>query len=94
MESNMLNRDLVQTENNKNGPFLNVGFGFIVNMNRVTSILPYAGKSVKLLYSNKLNSGELFDATRGRKKRSIIVFDTGAIMSSSFSPETIANRQL
>lgn len=94
MESNMLNRDLVQTENNKNGPFLNVGFGFIVNMNRVTSILPYAGKSVQRLYSSKLNSGELFDATRGRKKRSIIVFDTGVIMSSAFSPETIVNRQL
>lgn len=84
----------VQTENIAQGPFLDIGFGFLVNVHRITSILPFVGKMMKNLYRERKEAGKFIDATRGRAKKSIIVLDNGDIMGSAFLPGTIANRQL
>lgn len=84
----------IQTEQSNYGPFLDIGFGFLVNVHRVTSILPYVGKLMHYLYRDRKAAGKFIDATRGRAKKSIIVLDTGEIIGSAFLPATIANRQL
>jgi regulator of extracellular matrix RemA (YlzA/DUF370 family) len=86
--------DTEHTSNRDKGPFLNLGLDFIVNMDRVTSILPYTGAAVRKLYSKKLKEGLVMDCTRGRKKRSLVVLDTGEVMGCVFSPDTIASRQI
>ena len=76
------------------GPFLDIGFGFMVNVDRITSIVPFAGKAVHNLYYDKRREGKVFDATRGRKKLSVIVLVDGTLISSAYYPDTIANRQI
>lgn len=80
--------------NNENGPFLGIGFGFMVNVNRVTSILPYIGKYTHTLYLKARDEGKYHDATRGRGKRSLVLLDNGEIFGSAFKSPTIVNRQV
>lgn len=75
------------------GPFLDVGFNFIVNVNRVTSIIPMLGLKAKRLYLEKRDAGLIIDATRGRKKQCLIVLDTGEVVACAFRPKTIIDRQ-
>lgn len=82
----------IQIDTNRS-PFLDIGFGFTVNMNRVTSIIPFTGTMTKRLYLDRRDKGMFFDATRGRGKRSLIVLDNGEIWGSAFKPETILTRQ-
>lgn len=79
---------------NKDGPFLDIGFNFFVNSNRVTTILPFAGKMVQTLYKERRDAGDFIDATRGRAKKSLIVLDNGQVVGSAFKPDTIIKRQL
>lgn len=77
----------------ENGPFLGIGFGFYVNVDRVTSIMPYVGVTMARLYKDRRDAGRYYDATRGRAKQSILVLDNGDIIGSAFKPETIMSRQ-
>jgi regulator of extracellular matrix RemA (YlzA/DUF370 family) len=87
---------LEQSENvNKSrGPFIDIGFGFMLNVDRITSIVPFIGTAVRSLYYSKRHEGKLLDATRGRKKLSVIILTDGSIVSSAYQPKTIVNRQI
>ncbi len=80
--------------NKTSGPFIDIGFGFMLNTNKITSIVPFAGSAVKSLYYRKRHEDKLLDATRGRKKLSVVIMDDGRIVSSAYLPKTIANRQI
>nr|DAN79274.1 MAG TPA: protein of unknown function (DUF370) [Caudoviricetes sp.]DAQ35427.1 MAG TPA: protein of unknown function (DUF370) [Caudoviricetes sp.]DAR88565.1 MAG TPA: protein of unknown function (DUF370) [Caudoviricetes sp.]DAS05194.1 MAG TPA: protein of unknown function (DUF370) [Caudoviricetes sp.]DAY30505.1 MAG TPA: protein of unknown function (DUF370) [Caudoviricetes sp.] len=75
-------------------PFISGGFGFLFNINRITSIIPYKGMVAKRLYASRRKKGMTLDCTRGRKIASLIVFDTGEIALSSLSPVTLAKSQM
>lgn len=78
---------------NEKGPFLELGFGFVANMARVTCIMPFIGKTSQRLYRECRDTGYYYDATRGRAKKSLVVLDNGYIIGSAYKPETIVSRQ-
>lgn len=73
---------------------MSLGLGYMVNINRVTSILPYSGVGIRKLFMKKKSEDMVIDCTRGRKRRSLVILDTGEVMGCVFSPETIASRQI
>jgi len=71
---------------------VNVGFGNLVALNRIVSIVCPDSSPVKRLVQETKEKGILIDATQGRKTRAVVITDSGYVVLSSILPETIANR--
>lgn len=72
--------------------FINIGYGNLVNSNRVIAIVRPESAPVKRLVSEAKAKGLIIDATYGRKTRSVIVMDDGHIILTSSLPETTGAR--
>lgn len=72
--------------------FLNVGFGNLVSTARIISILTPDSSPMKRLVRLGKEKNCLIDASCGRKTQSIIVMDTGHVVLSALSPETLFNK--
>ena len=72
--------------------FINIGFGNIVNTDRVLSIVRPDAAPVKRLVSNAKAEGEVIDATQGRRTKAVIVLDNDKVLLSALQPETIVKR--
>ncbi|MBF0541006.1 MAG: DUF370 domain-containing protein [Nitrospirae bacterium] len=77
---------------NKNAIMVNIGFGNVVAAGRVISILSPASAPMKRLREEARDMHLLVDATEGRRTRSIIVTDSGHIILSGLSTETLVQR--
>ncbi|MBF0343589.1 MAG: DUF370 domain-containing protein [Nitrospirae bacterium] len=76
-----------------NGPVLvNIGFGNVIAVNRVVTILTSASAPMKRLREEAKKVGKLIDATEGRRTRSIIVTDSDHIVLSALQTETLTQR--
>jgi extracellular matrix regulatory protein A len=73
-------------------PLINVGFGNVVNSNRIIGIISPNAAPVKRMVQNAKDSGTAIDATCGRKTKAVIVMDSGHLFLSALLPETILNR--
>lgn len=71
---------------------INVGFGNIVNSNKIIAIISPEAAPVKRMVQTAKDSGMAVDATCGRRTRAVIVTDSGHYVLSALLPETIANR--
>lgn len=71
---------------------VNIGFGNIVNTNKIISIISPEAAPVKRMVQNAKDNGMAIDATCGRRTRSVIVTDNGHLVLSALLPETIASR--
>lgn len=71
---------------------INIGFGNLVNANKVVSIISPESAPVKRMVQLAKDSAMAIDATCGRKTKSVIVTDSGHLVLSSLLPETIASR--
>ena len=71
---------------------INVGFGNIVNVDRIIGIISPDAAPVKRMVQNAKDNGLAVDATCGRRTRAVIVMDSGHLMLSALLPETIAGR--
>ena len=71
---------------------VNVGYGNVVNMNKVISIVRADAAPIKRMIQNAKDAGMAVDATCGRKTKCILVMDSGHLVLSALLPETIANR--
>jgi len=71
---------------------VNIGFGNIVSLERIISIISPESAPVKRLIQEAKDSKMAIDATYGRRTRSVIIMDSGHIILSAVQPETIANR--
>ncbi len=72
--------------------FLNVGFGNLVSSSRIISILTPDSSPMKRLIRLGKEKNCLIDASCGRKTQSILVMDTGHIVLSALSSETLQNK--
>lgn len=72
--------------------FINIGFGNIVSAGRVIAVVSPDSAPIKRLIQEGRDSGNLIDATYGRRTRAVIVMDSGHILLTALQPETIANR--
>ena len=71
---------------------INVGFGNVVNSQKIVAVVsPYAA-SVKRMVQNVKGTRALIDATQGRKTKAVIVTADDYLVLSALQPETIARR--
>lgn len=71
---------------------VNIGYGNLVNADKVVGIISPDAAPVKRLVQNAKDNGTAYDATCGRKTKSVILLENGNLMLSSLLPDTIRLR--
>ncbi len=71
---------------------IHIGFGNIVNTDKMIAIVTPDSAPVKRLVQKARESGTAVDATQGRKTKAVLVMENGQIVLSALLPETIAGR--
>ena len=71
---------------------LNIGFGNVVNMDKVVAVVSPDAAPIKRLVQAAKESGRAIDATQGRKTKAVIVTSDDYLVLSALQPETIARR--
>ncbi len=71
---------------------INIGFGNVVNSNKIISIISPEAAPVKRMVQSAKDTGMAIDATCGRRTKAVIVTESGHLILSSLLPETIAGR--
>ena len=71
---------------------INIGFGNVVAARRVVAVVSPDSSPIKRLIQDFRDSGNLVDATYGRRTRAVLFTDSGHIVLSAIQPETIASR--
>ena len=74
------------------GRLINVGYGNVVNVDKIVSIVSPDSAPIKRMVQNAKDEGTAVDATQGRKTQGVIVTDSGYLILSALLPETIAGR--
>ena len=72
--------------------FLNVGFGNMVAVDRVISIVRPDSAPIKRLVQSAKDDSRVIDVTCGRRARAVIITDSEHVILSAIATETIANR--
>lgn len=71
---------------------INVGFGNVVNSNKIIGVISPDAAPVKRMVQTAKDTGMAIDATCGRRTKAVIVTDSGHLILSSLLPDTIAGR--
>ena len=71
---------------------MNIGFGNIVNTDRVIAIVNPDSAPAKRMIQRAKENECIVDATQGRRTKSVIVTDSDHIVLSALQPETLAGR--
>jgi len=71
---------------------INIGFGNIVALDKIISIVSPDSAPIKRLVQEAKDSKMSIDATYGRKTRAVIIMDSGHVILSAIQPETVAAR--
>ena len=72
--------------------FINIGFGNLVNTDRIMSITEPDSAPIKRFIQDCKEKGTLIDASFGRSTRSVIFSDCGYVILSSISPDILSGR--
>lgn len=72
--------------------FIHVGFGNIVNAEKIVAVVSPDSAPVKRMVQNAKEAGTAVDATQGRKTKAVLVMENGQLVLSALLPETVANR--
>ena len=71
---------------------INIGFGNMVNAERVISVVSPDSAPIKRIIREAEDKGNLINATYGRRTRAVIVTDSDHIVLSALQTETVAAR--
>ncbi len=71
---------------------VNIGFGNLINAERVVSIVSPESAPVKRIVQTGKENGTLIDATHGRKTKSVIITDSDNVVLSYLEPDAIQKR--
>lgn len=72
--------------------FISIGYGNIVNADRVISIIGSEAAPTKRMIQSAKDNGMAVDATCGRKTKAVLVMDSGHLVLSAMLPDTIAKK--
>ena len=72
--------------------FINIGFGNMVSVDRIVTIVSPDSAPIKRLVQDAKDNGRVIDVSCGRRTRSVIVTDSEHVILSAVQSETIANR--
>lgn len=71
---------------------LNIGFGNMVSSQRIISIVSSESAPIRRIIQDTRERGLLIDATYGRRTRAVIIMDSGHVILSALTPDTLAAR--
>ncbi len=71
---------------------IHIGFGNIINTNKLVAIVSPDSAPVKRMVQNAKEAGNAIDATQGRKTKAVLVMENSQLVLSALLPETIASR--
>ncbi|MCR4892889.1 MAG: DUF370 domain-containing protein [Lachnospiraceae bacterium] len=71
---------------------INIGFGNIVNADKIIAVITPDSAPSKRLMQNARKEGSSIDATHGRKTQSVLVMENNRLVFSALTPETILER--
>ena len=71
---------------------VHVGFNNIIVMNNVIAIASPNSAPTKRTVQESKSKGLLIDLTNGRRTKAVIINDSGHVILSALTPETIASR--
>lgn len=71
---------------------INIGFGNMISADRLVAIVSPESAPIKRIIQDAKESGNLIDATHGRRTRAVIITDSDHIILSYLQSETVANR--
>lgn len=71
---------------------VNVGFGNLVNTQKIAAVVNPDAAPVKRLVQNAREQQKIIDATQGRRTKSVIILETEQVVLSAVQPDTIARR--
>ena len=72
--------------------FINIGYGNIVSIDKIVSIVNPESAPIKRMILEAREKGVLIDATHGRKTRGVIVTESNHVILSAVQPETVVHR--
>lgn len=81
-----------QRSRNDRNPILPVGGSNFVAANRVLGVFEPDTAAVKRLIRDAKSTNKLLDVSRHREVRSVLVLDTGDVVTSFLTPEDLAAR--
>ncbi len=71
---------------------VNVGFGNLVNAERVVAVVGPDSAPVRRIIQNAKEAGRLIDVTQGRKTYSVVFTDSEHVILSYLKPEQLVRR--
>ena len=71
---------------------VNIGFGNMVNTDRMIAIVSPESAPIKRMIQDAKERGTLIDATHGRRTRAVIITDSDHVILTYLQSETVANR--
>lgn len=71
---------------------INIGFGNMVAADRLIAIVSPDSAPIKRMVQDARDRGTLIDASYGRKTRAVLVTDSGHLVLSAISPESVTGR--
>ena len=71
---------------------ISIGFGNLVSAERILSIVSPESAPIKRMIQDARERGLLIDASFGRSTRAVITMDSGNVILSALTPETLAAR--
>lgn len=72
--------------------FVNIGFGNLVNADRIISVVSPESAPVKRMIQKAKTNGLLIDATHGRKTLSVIITDSDNVVLSYLDLKQISQK--
>ena len=71
---------------------INIGFGNMVNADRVIGIVSPDSAPIKRIVQDAREKGALIDASYGRRTRAVLIMDSDHVSLSGIPQESIAGR--
>ncbi len=71
---------------------IGIGFGNLVSAGRIISIVSPESAPIKRMIQDARERALLIDASFGRSTRAVLVMDSGNVILSALTPETLASR--
>lgn len=71
---------------------ISIGFGNLVSAERIVSIVSPESAPIKRLIQEVREKGLLIDASFGRSTKAVLFMDSGNVILSALTPETLAQR--
>lgn len=87
-----MNRNRKKSVQKRGNMFINIGFGNIINAEKIVSIINPDSAPAKRMVQRAKETERLIDATQGRRTKSVIATDSDYIVLSALQPETLAGR--